>query len=76
MTGIMSDWVMSMIEDNFATPRDPSLVFAWRESSKHGQEEQSQNMINVQLDDKKSHFEHRSGSNSNLCENVTCAQPM
>ena len=26
MTGIMSDWVMSMIEDNLANPRDPSSV--------------------------------------------------
>ena len=26
MTGIMSEWAMSMIEDNVATPRDPSLV--------------------------------------------------
>ena len=41
MTGIMCDWVMSMIEDNLETPRDPSLVRSWRESSKHGQEEKS-----------------------------------
>ena len=41
MTGIMSDWAMSMIEDNLATPRDLSSVQAWRESSKHGQEEKS-----------------------------------
>ena len=26
MTGIMSDWVMSTIEDNVATPRDPRSV--------------------------------------------------
>ena len=49
MTGIMSDWVMSMIEDNVATQRYPSSVQAWRESSKHGQEEKSQNVIQVQL---------------------------
>ena len=24
MSGIMSDWAMSMIEDNFATPRVPA----------------------------------------------------
>ena len=36
MTGIMSDWAMSMIEDNLATPRELSSVLAWRESSKHG----------------------------------------
>ena len=26
MTGIMYEWVMSMIEDNLPTPRDPRLV--------------------------------------------------
>ena len=36
MTGIMSDWVMSMIEDNVATLRYPSSVQAWIESSRHG----------------------------------------
>ena len=40
-TGITSDWVMSMIEDNLATPRYPSSVQAWKECSKHGQEEKS-----------------------------------
>ena len=29
MSGIMSDWAMSMIEDNVATPRDPSSIRAW-----------------------------------------------
>ena len=29
MTGIMSDWVMSTIEDNLATLRDPRSVQAW-----------------------------------------------
>ena len=32
-------------------------------------------MINVLLARKKSHFEHRSGNNSNSGENVACAQP-
>ena len=41
MTGIMSEWVMSMIEDNLETLRVPSSVRAWIESSKHGQEEKS-----------------------------------
>ena len=41
MTGIMSDWAMSMIDDNLATPREMSSVLAWRESAKHGQEEKS-----------------------------------
>ena len=27
MTGIMSEWAMSMIEYNLATPRDPILVW-------------------------------------------------
>ena len=40
---------------------------------KHGQEEKSQNLINVQLAHQKSHFEHRSGNNSNFGENVSCA---
>ena len=74
-TGIMSDWAMSMIEDNVSTLRDQSLVQAWREASKHGQEEKSQNMINVQLAHKKSHLEHRSGNISNLGESVAHAQP-
>ena len=39
-TGIMSEWEMSTIEDNLATPRVPSSVPAWIESSKHGQEEE------------------------------------
>ena len=41
MAGIMSEWAMSTIEDNLATPRVPSSVQAWIESSKHGQEEKS-----------------------------------
>ena len=41
MTGIMSEWAMSIIEDNLETPRDPSSVQEWRESSKQGQEEKS-----------------------------------
>ena len=32
-------------------------------------------MINVQLAHEKSHFEHRSGNNSNLGENVAHAHP-
>ena len=66
---------MSMIEDNMETPRDLSLVISWRESSKHVQEDKSQNMIYVQLACKKSHFEHRSGNNSYLGQNVARAQP-
>ena len=36
MTGIMSEWVVSMIEDNLVNPRVTSSVQAWIESSKHG----------------------------------------
>ena len=75
MTGIISDSAISMFEDNSATPRDPSLVQAWIESSKHGQEEKSQNMINVQLTHEKSKIEHRSSNISHPGENVACAQP-
>ena len=75
MTGIMSDLSMITIEDNVATPRDPRSVREWRESSLHGQEDKSQNMINVQLAQEKSHFEHRSGNISNLGENIAHAQP-
>ena len=41
MTGIISDWVMSMIEDNVETRIEPRSVQGWRQSSKHGQEERS-----------------------------------
>ena len=62
MTGITSEWVMSMIEDNFIL----SSVRAWVESSKHGQEENSRNMINVQLAREKSKIEHRSSNISKM----------
>ena len=39
MTGIMSEWVMSTIEDNLANLRVPSSVQEWMESSKYGEEE-------------------------------------
>ena len=41
MTGIMSEWARSTIEDNLATPRVPSSDRSWIEFSKHGQEEKS-----------------------------------
>ena len=74
-TGITSEWAMSMIEDNLATPRDSSSIQAWIESSKHGKEEKSRNMINVQLAHKKSKIEHRSNNISHPGENVAHAQP-
>ena len=74
-TGIMSEWWMIRIEDNLEAPRDPSSVQAWIDSSKHVQEEKSQNMINVQLACEKSKIEHRSSNISHPGENVACAQP-
>ena len=75
MTGITNEWVMSTIEDNLATLRVLSSVRAWRESSKHGQEEKSRNMINVQLAHEKSTIEHRSSNVSHPGANVAHAQP-
>ena len=49
MTGITNEWVMRTIEDNLETPRIPGSVQVWIESSKHGEDEKSRNMINVQL---------------------------
>ena len=34
-TQVTNEWAMSMIEDNSATPREPSSVRAWMESSKY-----------------------------------------
>ena len=45
------------------------------ESSKHGQEEKSGNMINVKLACKKSKIEHRSSNISHPGDNVAHAQP-
>ena len=75
MTAIMSEWVMSTIEDSLETPRVQSLVRAWIECSKYGQEEKSQNTIIVQLVHEKSKIEHRSSNISHPGENVACAQP-
>ena len=41
LTGTMNEWVMSMIEDNLASPTVTSSVHACIKSSKHGQEEKS-----------------------------------
>ena len=35
-TQITNEWAMSMIEDNSVTPRYPSSVRAWMESTKYG----------------------------------------
>ena len=48
-TQVTNEWAMSTIEDKSETPRDPSSVRAWIESSKYGEYEKSRNMINVPL---------------------------
>ena len=74
-TGIMNEWMMSTIEDSSETTRVPSSVRVWMESSKHGEDEKSRNMINVHLDCEKSRIEHRSSNVLCPVENVVCAQP-
>ena len=54
MTGITNEWVMSTIEDNLESLRIPGSVQVWIESSKHGEDKKSRNMINVQLAREKS----------------------
>ena len=49
MTQVLNEWVMSTIEDNSATPRVPSSVQAWMESSQYGEDDKSRNMINIPL---------------------------
>ena len=66
---------MSTIEDNSATPRVTSSVRAWMESSKHGEDEKSRNMINIHLSREKSTIEHRSSNVSCPVEYVAHAQP-
>ena len=71
----MNEWAMSTIEDNSATPRVASSIRAWMESSKHGEDEKSRNMINVHLAREKSTLEHRSTNVPCTVENVAHAQP-
>ena len=75
MTSVTNEWAMSMIEDNSAMPRVPSSVRAWMESSKHGEDEKSQNTINMHLARQKSTIQHRSSNISHPLENVVHAQP-
>ena len=74
-TQVTNEWAMSMIEDNSATPRDPTLVRAWMELYKYGEYEKSRNMINVPLDREKSTLGHRSNNVPRTVENVAHAQP-
>ena len=41
MTQVTNKWMMSMIEDNSATPRVPSSGRAWMKAAKHGEDEKS-----------------------------------
>ena len=77
MTQVTNKWAMSMIEDNSATPRDPSSVRAWMESSKYGEykKRKSRNMINIPLARQKSTLEHRNNNAPRTGENVAHAQP-
>ena len=74
-TQVTNDWAMRTIEDNSATPRVPSSVRAWMESSKYGEDEISRNMINVPLAGEKSTLEHRSNNVPHTFKNVARAQP-
>ena len=74
-TQVTNEWVMSTIEDISATPREPSSVRAWMESSKYGKDEKSRNMINVPPAREKSTLEHRSNNVQHTVENVAHAQP-
>ena len=75
MTQVTNKWAICTIEDNSATPRDPSSVRVWMESSKYGECEKSRNMINVPLAREKTTLEHRSSNVPRKVENVACAQP-
>ena len=48
-TQVTNKWAMTTTEDKSATPRVPKLVRAWMESSKHGEDAKSRNMINVPM---------------------------
>ena len=75
MTQVTNEWAMSTIEDNSATPMDPSSVLARLESSKFVEYEKSRNMINVPQAREKSMLEHRNSNVPHTVENVARAQP-
>ena len=74
-TQVTKEWMMSTIEDTSATPRVPSTVRAWMESSKYGEYEKSRNMINVPKAREKSTLEPRCNNLPRTGENVARAQP-
>ena len=75
MTQVTNEWSMITIEDNSATVRVTSSFRSWLESSKHGEDVKSRNMINVHLDREKSTIEHRSSNVPCPVENVVHSQP-
>ena len=74
-TQVTNEWAMSTIENDSATPRVPSSVRAWMESSKYGEYEKSRNMINVPLAREKSTLKHGCNDAQRTGENVAHAQP-
>ena len=74
MTQVTNEWAMSTIDKNSASPRFPSSVRAWMESSKYGEDAKSRNMSNVPLAREKSTFEHRSNNVPRTVENDVRAQ--
>ena len=74
-TQVTNEWTMIMIEDNSATPWVPSPVRVWMESSTHGEDEKSRNMINIHLAHKKSTIEYRSSNMSCTVKSVVHAHP-
>ena len=74
-TQVMNERAMSTIEDNSATPREPSSVRAWMETSKYGEDENSRNMIYIPQAREKSTLEHRSSNIPHTVENVSRTQP-
>ena len=75
MTQVTNEWAMGMIEDNSETPRVPSSVRAWMESSKYGEDEKSLNMINIPLAREKAMLEHWSNNVPHTVKDVVCAEP-
>ena len=74
-TQVTNERAMSTIEANSATPRDPTSVRAWMDSSKYGEYERSRNKINVPLAREKSTLEDRCNKIPRSGKNVACAQP-
>ena len=74
-TQVANEWAMSTIEDNSESPRNPSSVRVWMDSSKYAEYDNSRNMIDLPLAREKSTLEHRSNNVPCTVENVARAQP-